>query len=78
MEKDNKENTYKTRLVAEYNELKDRYNKLHRILIKLDAGTCEFTPSCSVDLLKKQALIMREYMNILEIRAQVEKIDLEY
>ena len=68
---------WKERVVQEYKELKERYNKLHRMLIKYEAGTLDFTPNCSLELLKEQKMYMGEYLRILEIRAEIEDIDLE-
>ena len=68
---------WKERVVQEYKELKERYNKLHRMLIKYEAGTLDFTPNCSLELLKEQKRYMGEYLRILEIRSEIEDIDLE-
>lgn len=65
---------YKDRFLAEYIELKERYKKLRKMCIKIDAGTLE--PPCQVHFLAEQKRIMEEYLNILEIRAEVEGIDL--
>ena len=35
---------YKERLKAEYLQVKIRYEKLRKMLVKLDAGTLDFTP----------------------------------
>jgi len=35
---ENDTNNYKQRFINEYVELKDRYNKLHKMLKKYDAG----------------------------------------
>ena len=68
---------WKERFVQEYKELEERYNKLHRMLIKYEAGTLDFTPNCSLELLKEQKMYMGEYLRILEIRSEIENIDLE-
>ena len=68
---------WKERFVQEYKELKERYNKLHRMVIKYEAGTLDFTPNCSLELLKEQKMYMGEYLRILEIRSEIEDIDLE-
>ena len=68
---------WKERVVQEYKELKERYNKLHKMLIKYEAGTLDFTPNCSLELLKEQEMYMGEYLRILEIRSEIEDIDLE-
>lgn len=67
---------YKERFVAEYWQTKIRYDALHRMLIKHEAGTLTFTPTCSIDLLKEQKGYMGNYLRVLEIRAEIEKIDL--
>lgn len=68
---------YKERLVKEYRELRERYERLHLMLVKYDANTLEFEPSCPMELLREQADVMSRYMYILEIRAQIEKVDLD-
>ena len=67
---------YKERFKAEYYQTKIRYDKLHNMIIKMEAGTCNFVPSCSLEILKEQAKHMGIYLHILEVRAQIEKIDL--
>ena len=67
---------YKGRMKAEYKELKDRYDKLHKMLVKYDAGKLEFTPNCPIELLKEQAAVMGRYLYILETRALIEGVDL--
>lgn len=67
---------WQTRFKKEYYELKERYIKLHKMLVKYDAGTLEFQPTCPIELLRKQKSTMGEYLNILEIRAEIEKVTL--
>ena len=67
---------YKERFKAEYYQTKIRYNKLHKLLVQLDAGTAPFTPTCSKELLKKQAADMSIYLYDLEVRASIENIEL--
>ena len=67
---------YKGRMKAEYKELKDRYDKLHKMLVKYDAGKLEFTPTCPIELLKEQAAVMGRYLYILEMRALIEGVEL--
>lgn len=71
-----KEPEWQTRFRIEYSELKERYNKLHKMLVKYDVGTLEFKPTCPIELLRKQKATMGEYLNILEIRAEIEKVTL--
>lgn len=68
---------YKDRFIAEYCQLIDRYNKLHRMLVKWEAGTLDFQPACPFEVLEKQAAIMGQYLKQLEIRAEIEGIDIE-
>lgn len=65
---------YKIRFIAEYMQLKIRYNNLHKMLIKHEAGTLNFTPTCDISILEDQAYDMNNYLKALEVRAEVEKI----
>ena len=67
---------FKERFRAEYFQTKIRYQKLHATVIKLEAGTCKFKPNCSLELLKQQKRHMGEYLYCLEVRAEIEGIDL--
>ena len=67
---------HKVRMINEYKELKDRYQKLHNMLVKYDAKKLDFTPTCPIDLLRRQANVMGEYLYILEERALIEDIKL--
>ena len=67
---------YKERFKAEYYQLKNRYDKLDAMTVKYEAGTLNFTPSCSLDLLKEQKKHMGNYLRSLKIRAEIEGIEL--
>jgi len=67
---------YQKRLVEEYKQLKERYLKLHKMLVRYDAGTLKWSPAYPVDLLRQQKAAMGTYLNILEIRAEAEHIPL--
>ena len=67
---------YKERFKAEYLQTKIRYDKLHKLIIKMEAGTCDFTPSCGLEIHKEQAKHMGMYLHILEVRAEIEGINL--
>lgn len=67
---------YKKRFMAEYHQTKTRYEKLHRMCVKYEAGTLDFTPKCPIDLLEEQKKYMGLYLNRLEVRAEIEGIDL--
>lgn len=73
---DKYEPDYKERMKKEYWQVKDRYNKLHKMLVKYDAGTLDFTPTCPITLLREQKAAMGNYLNCLEIRAEFEGIRL--
>lgn len=67
---------YKDRFKAEYYQTKIRYDKLDVMIDKYEANTLNFTPDCSIVLLKAQRNIMYEYLSIMEYRAEFEKIEL--
>lgn len=67
---------YKDRMKAEYWQNKIRYQKLHNFIVKYEAGTLNFEPSCSLALLKSQASNMGQYLYALEVRAEIEHIEL--
>ena len=68
---------YKERFVAEYYQTKIRYNKLHEMIVKYEAGKLDFKPCCTLTLLKQQAAAMGNYLFTLEVRAQIEEIKLK-
>lgn len=67
---------YKERLKAEYLQTKIRYEKLHKMIIRYEAGALEFEPTCSIDVLKRQKSYMGQYLFWLEVRAVIENIEL--
>lgn len=67
---------YKERFKAEYLQTKIRYDKLHQMCIKYEANTLNFEPKSSLELLKEQKSYMGNYLRILEVRAEIEQIDL--
>lgn len=68
---------YKDRFVAEYWQVKIRYDKLADMLARHKAGTLEFKPTCPINLLSNQKAHMGRYLQILAQRAAMEGIDLE-
>ena len=68
---------WKKRFVDEYNELSNRTDKLAKMLEKYQAGTLDFTPNCSYDLLHEQLVYMTQYLRVLNERARIEGIDIE-
>ena len=67
---------YKDRFKAEFWQTKIRYNKLHNMVVKYEANTLDFTPTTPLDFLKKQLSYMGMYLYTLEIRAQLEGVEL--
>lgn len=67
---------YKERFKAEYYQLEDRIIRLSNMLEKYKAGTLNFTPSCSYDLLNGQLKSMLLYLEYLVERADIEGIEL--
>ena len=67
---------FKDRFKAEYYQTKIRYEKLHTMIVKYEAGTLNFEPECSIELLKEQSAAMGKYLYMLEVRAQIENIKL--
>lgn len=67
---------YKERFKAEYYQTEIRYKKLHKMITKLKAGKLDFEPDCDEEILVDQARIMHSYLNVLEVRAEIEEIEL--
>lgn len=67
---------WQRRFIDEYNALKDKYTKLHEMVVKYEAGTLEFEPNCPLDLLQQQKAAMGQYLYCLELRAEIERIEL--
>lgn len=68
---------YKDRFKAEYLQTKIRYEKLHKMLVKYEAGKLDFTPTCPISQLMNQKRYMAEYLKVLEVRAAIEEIELD-
>lgn len=69
-------NDYTERFIAEYLQLRIRKEKLEVFITKYKRNELPFIPDCSVAMLEAQLAIMIGYMNILENRARIEKINL--
>lgn len=68
---------YKERAKGEYLLVKDKYDKLHKMIIKREAGKLDFTPNCPMEQWKAQAAAMGAYLYQLEIKAAIEGVDLD-
>ena len=78
---------YRDRFVAEYIQLKIRYEKLKAFNTKIEAArrtasldegvqVAEPKHDCPASLLREQQAAMGEYLHLLEVRAVIEDIDL--
>lgn len=67
---------YKERFIAEYYQTKIRYDKLHKMIVKLEADKLDFEPVTGIEILKQQAKYMGNYLYILEVRAEIENINI--
>ena len=67
---------YMARFKAEYYQTKIRFEKLRSTIVKYEAGTLSFEPHSPIELLKEQANHMCKYLFDLEVRAELEGIDL--
>lgn len=46
------------------------------MVVKMEAGTLDFEPTCPIDLFRNQLAAMGNYLYILEVRAEIEGIEL--
>ena len=67
---------YKDRFLAEFRQLKIRYEKLRAMLDKWDNGELDFEPTCPRDIYDKQIEGMEMYLDVLADRAELEGIEL--
>lgn len=67
---------YKERFKAEYIQLINRYNGLLRMINLWKDNKLSFTPTCPCATYNFQLRAMKEYIDILEIRAKIENIEL--
>ena len=67
---------WKERFKKEYYELRERFQKLDMMTGQYETGQLEFEPKCPIDLLKRQRLVMWDYLSTLEQRAKIEEIKL--
>lgn len=67
---------YKERFIAEYCQVKIRYEKLKYMLERWDNGILNFTPTCPRSTYDLQIFAMKDYIAILEARAVMEGVTL--
>ena len=68
---------YKERFIAEYNQLVIRLDKLENVISKAKNNSLEFKLRCPRIVLETQAIYMRNYADILRMRARQEGIDID-
>lgn len=71
---------YKERFIAEYQQTKIRYEKLKRFCNKIEAAKIMNVPEpkhdCLLQLLREQQSAMGNYLSILELRAEIEHVNI--
>ena len=67
---------YKERVRGEYYFVKEKYEKLHKMIIKREAGKLDFSPARPMEKWKAQAAAMESYLYQLEVGAYMEDIEL--
>ena len=68
---------YRERMAAEWAQVTIRLRRLQDMLDAYRDGKLGFEPTCPITLLREQALVMQEYVDILEKRAELEDVRLE-
>lgn len=68
---------YKERFEAEYLQTKIRRDKLKRMVQKWDNGVLNFVPECPRNVLIYQLALMNAYLDVLKMRADIERIDID-
>ena len=66
---------YKRRFIAEYNQLKIRYDKLRNMVDNWD--NLKFKPTCEKEVYELQLSFMSGYLGVLTNRSKIEGIDLQ-
>ena len=69
---------YKERFKAEYYQLKNRLIGLKSMVSLWDQGKVPFTPTCPREIYDIQIDAMNKYLDVLEKRASIENIVLDY
>ena len=67
---------WKERMKDEYHFVKEKYERLHKMCVKYEADTLDFEPNCPLQLLLEQKEAMGHYLHCLEIRAEIEGVEL--
>lgn len=67
---------WKDRFVAEYLQTKIRYEKLHKLIVRREAGKLDFDTPIPLESWKEQAYHMGMYLNELEKQSVIHGIEL--
>lgn len=67
---------YKERFIAEYMQAKNRFEGLQQMVENWDKGILPFTPTCPREAYNFQLKAMKDYLDILVVRAKIENIEL--
>ena len=67
---------YKDRFKAEYYQLEYRLIRLNEMVEKWDNGMLPFKPTVDRECYDRQIKAMQDYLNVLQERAEIEKVDL--
>lgn len=67
---------YKERFIAEYMQIKNRYEGLSNMIRKWENNQLSFNPTCPKETYNFQLRAMKDYMDILVVRAKIENINL--
>lgn len=71
------EDDYKTRMVEEYHELKERISRLDDAVTRYKRGELEFNPKCLGGMNVAQLYIMQDYLHVLFDRIKAMGISLD-
>lgn len=71
-----KSEDYKDRFIAEYWQVRARFDKLCIMHSRMKDGTLDFEPTCPIEIYTKQLDAMVQYIDVLEQRAELEGINL--
>lgn len=67
---------YKKRFIAEYWQVRIRYEKLKSMLDAWNNNKLDFEPTCPKPIYDMQLKAMYEYLTVLETRANLEQVEL--
>lgn len=67
---------YKERFLAEFWQVKIRFERLYDMLVKYENDELDFEPDSDIGTLTNQCMAMDQYLNTLYQRAEMENIEL--